>query len=429
MELMLYCPWRNAGMANDTNISREARKKKLRRQVISSEELKKNKDYQRRRKQKQLQNWMLILGAVFVAAAVILGIYLYETNRTYKTYGVEWEQDVIGAESSRFVRLQDGVVQLGGDGATCYSDDGETLWSVPYDMRQPYAAVQDGYLVIYDKRGQSMIICDGAGEKGRADTTYPITCADISSQGVTIAVTEDKESSYISYFDSSGNKLEIDIKSPLASQGYPASVSISPNGQQLMVAYTSITGGKGTSEVVFYDFEMGKDVPNRVVGAFQNYQESDTLIPFVQYLTDQCGVAVGDNMISFFSTKNRTNIEQKNVEINEPIQKVFYDNSRLGMVVEKKKEEDGASEWALRLYSQDGALELEETIPDNMEQVFLQGERIVMYEASSCLIQTDRGKTRYENTFEDGISKILPGGSDREYILVSGDKIKKIRLK
>ena len=83
---------------------------------------------------------------------------------------------------------------------------------------------------------------------------------------------------------------------------------------------------------------MGKDVPNRVVGAFQNYAESDTIIPFVQYLTDQCGVAVGDNMISFFSTKNRVNIEQTNVEIDDEIQKVFYDESRLGVVVKENKE-------------------------------------------------------------------------------------------
>lgn len=416
-------------MANDTNISREAKKKQLRRQVISSEELRKNKDYQRRRKQKRLQNWMILLGVIGVLAVVVLGFFIYETNRTYKTYGVEWEQDVIGAEASRFVRLKDGLVQLGGDGATYYSDSGETLWSVPYDMRQPYAVSQDEYLVIYDKRGQSMIICDAAGEKGRADTTYPITSADISAQGVAIAVTEDKESSYISYFDSSGNKLEIDIKSPLATQGYPSSVSISPNGQQLMVSYTSVTGGQGTSEIVFYDFEMGKDVPNRVVGAFQNYKESDTVIPFVQYLTDQCGVAVGDNMVSFFSTKNRTNIEQKNVEVSDPIQKVFFDENRLGIVVERDNPEEGTAEWVLRLYSQGGALELEETIPDNMEEIFLNGDRIVMYEASSCLIQTAGGRTRFENTFENGIVKMLPGGSDREYVIISGDKIKKIRLK
>ena len=114
--------------------------------------------------------------------------------------------------------------------------------------------------------------------------------------------------------------------------------------------------------------------------------------------------------------------------MSERIQKVFYDDSRLGIVVEKEKE-DGTTEWVLRLYSESGTLELEESIPDNMEEIFLRGERIVMYEASSCLIQTDSGKTRYENTFEDGISKMLPGGSDREYIIVGGDKIKKIRLK
>lgn len=416
-------------MANNTNISREAKKKQLRRKVISSEELKKNKDYQRRRKQKRLQNWMLILGAIAVLAVVVLGVCIYEGNRTYKTFGVEWEQDLIGAESSRYIPLDNGVVQLGGDGATYYNEDGETLWSVPYDMRQPYAAVQDGYLVIYDKRGQSLIICDSTGEKGRADSTYPITCADISSQGVTIAVTEDKESSYISYFDSSGKKLEIDIKSPLATQGYPSAVSISPNGQQLMVSYTSISGGKGNSEIVFYDFEMGKDVPNRVVGAFQNYGETDTMVPFVQYLTDQCGVAVGDNMLSFFSTKNRTNIEQKNVPVENPIQKVFFDDKRLGIVVEKINEEEQKKEWQLQLYDQNGKLELEETISDDMEEIFLQEDRIVMYEPSSCLIQTDRGKTRYENTFENGITKMLPGGSNREYIIVSDDKIKKIRIK
>lgn len=72
---------------------------------------------------------------------------------------------------------------------------------------------------------------------------------------------------------------------------------------------------------------------------------------------------------------------------------------------------------------------MEETIPDDIEEIFLQKDRIVMYESSSCLIQNDRGKTRYENTFEEGISKMLPGGSSREYVIVSDGKIKKIRIK
>ena len=81
------------------------------------------------------------------------------------------------------------------------------------------------------------------------------------------------------------------------------------------------------------------------------------------------------------------------------------------------------------MYDSSGTVELEEMIPDNMEEIFIQGDRIVMYEPSSCVIQTDGGRIRYENTFENGITKMLPGGSDREYIIVSDGKIKKIRLK
>lgn len=423
---MLYCPWRNAGMANDT-ISREAKKNQLRRQIISSEELKKNKDYQRRRKQQRFQNWMAVLGAVLIVAAVILGIYLFETFRTYKTFRVEWEKDVIGAESSQFVRLGNGTVQLGADGATYFSDGGETLWSVPYEMRSPQGAVQDAYMIIYDKKGQSLIICDTQGERGRSSTSYAITSADISSQGVAVVLTEEKESSYISYFDSSAGRLEIEIKSPLESQGYPAAISISPDGQQLMVSYLSVSGGAVSSQVVFYDFEEGKDVPNRVVGAFQNYKETDTMVPFVAYMSNQAGVAVGDNMISFYSTEDRTDIQQKNVSITEPIQKVFCDETYLGLVTAKTTE-DGATVPMLYLYSAEGVCLLQKELTDQMEHVFLNSGKIVMYEASSCLIQTVKGRTRYDNSFETAITAMLPGGSQREYIVVGDDKIEKVRL-
>ena len=82
----------------------------------------------------------------------------------------------------------------------------------------------------------------------------------------------------------------------------------------------------------------------------------------------------------------------------------------------------------LYLYSAEGVCLLQKELTDQMEHVFLNSGKIVMYEASSCLIQTVKGRTRYDNSFETAITAMLPGGSQREYIVVSDDKIEKVRL-
>ncbi|MBQ8637647.1 MAG: hypothetical protein IJ468_00595 [Lachnospiraceae bacterium] len=407
-------------MAMSTDSQREKTKAFLRKQMVVTEKKKFSlQEFIHENQQK------ILISAIMVVTLLILiagGVFVYQHFRVYTTYQVKWSAEINNMSAQTLVSFGNGVAVVGKDGVICYDQKGANQWSVPYDMKSPTAVVQGDYLLVYDRDGQNMVICGKDGKMGNVSTSYPVSRAEISAGGVVAAVLEDTKSSYISYYRNNGEKLEVEIQSPLATNGYPRSIGLSPNGQQLAVSYIGINGLDSSCRVDFYDFELGREMPNRIVSSF-SYQESDTYIPVLVYTSNENAFGVGTNQLSFYSAANRTAIKETTVPVSGEIQKMFYNDNYLGLVVE----EDAG--MVLRVYHMNGSLQAELLQEEIYENYGFSGKQIFMYDDSRCRIVTFDGREKFFLDFVNGIRRMIPCGDGNSFYLTTMDMLQKITLK
>lgn len=422
-------------MDKNRNYSREQKKEKLRRNMVETEKL---RQQQENKKKKKLPKWKWKKpgwkitewkkAALTVAAIALGGIFillaLYFSR--YTTYKVSWSVEETNADTTVYTAFgEGGLVRASRDRAVFYDESGEVVWTVPYDMKNPQIVRKQDYLLIYDKQGQRLVICSKTGQEGMAETSLSITKGDVSSQGVVALIMEEENSSYISYYNKDGQKLDIDIKSPLATYGYPYDISISPDGQQLMASFYYISDGMGKSKVVFYDFESGQDVPDRTIGAFEDYEETNTMIPDVHYFSNQRAVAIGDNRLSFFQTNDqREQIRRTgDVTIEQEIQSVFYNESWLGVITK-----DSEQLW-LSIYAPDGTEKQKRELDYSYKNVFFSDNYVVLYREDQWRLETFGGRVKFDGSFDEEVKAIIPAGMNRKYSLITTDQIQQILLK
>lgn len=407
-------------MANDNNLQRERKKNQLRQRMVTNDHV-----------QSAPVSWisghkkLVTILAASICAVLLIGlltVYVLKYFWKYSSYDIVWNTEVVNASSASYVSFCDGVVVLNKDGAAYYDVKGNKVWSCPYDMSNPRAVVEGEYILIYDLKGKDFSICNRAGKTGSSITALPITKGDIAATGVVVLQIEDTASSLLTYYRNTGKELQVSIYVPLQTDGYPLDISISPNGQQLAVAYYGISGAKGSSRVDFYDFQEGKNQADRIVASF-DYRETDTYVPEVIYLTDKRAVAMGDNRISFFDVTKRTDILRKDVEISGEIQRIFYDENNVGFLV---REEDA---YQLQVYSAAGDWRATVEQDRLYNGYAFQGDAILMYQSDFCRIMHMNGRERFEKQFGNTLYTVLPGESFGSCYLVTMEELQKIHLR
>lgn len=406
-------------MTNE-NEMRKQKKEALRRSMVSNDRVRLAiTDWLSRNRRPVLAAGAALLLLVLIAAVwMLVHRYLWR----YTTYEVRWAAEVSNASAAGYMTFGEGFVVLNRDGVSCYSKSGTQLWSCAYDMRSPVAATEAGYLLVYDQGGKEFFVCDRNGKVGSGTTSLPITKGDVASTGVCVLQTEDTQASLITYYRSSGEELQVSIRTPAAANGYPLDLSLSPGGQQLAVSYYYMSEGSGKCRVDFYDFEKGTDIADRIVGSF-DYQETDTYVPEVVYLTDTLAFAIGDNLISFFDCSGRTRISRRDVAAEGEIQRVFYNNRYLGLVTE------GQEETFVQIYTAEGR-EAARFGQDTVYDCYLfQGKNVVMYDAGHFRIETFSGRVRFDKDFGNSIYAVMPAEDFGGYYLATMDEVQRIRLK
>ncbi|MFQ9510434.1 MAG: DUF5711 family protein [Lachnospiraceae bacterium] len=416
-------------MSEDINkLGREEKKKRLRQKIVHNQELDDNEQLTRKLKSHKRKNFILLISGIFLCLVISLGIYIYDDNRRYKTYSVLWEQSVEGYLGMDYITFGSNVLQYSKDGASYVDESGKVQWSITYNMNRPIVKTQGDFVVIADQKGKSFIICSVEnGQEGSATTSYAISKVAIANQGVVAVVSEDKDVSYIDYYKKNGDKLDISKKSPLT-EGYPLDIALSPNGYELIASYLYVDSGIMRNKVLFYNFgPNGQEVEDRLVGSFGKYAETDTIIPKVEFLTNELSVAFGDNLLSFYSTKNeREPALLKEVSFERQVASVFCNDTYIGIVFDKTDEYPNQT---MVVYTSSGNVVLEKDIDFAYKNIFFTNGFVVLYNANSCVIYDFDGDIRYNNSFDSGITTLLGVPEKREFALVTGDKLLRIKLK
>ena len=371
----------------------------------------------------------IMLTAVFLVIAVVGG-YLFNRFRTFHSYDVKWQVASSSEGVSEYITFGNVILNYSEDGISCINSDGTVLWNEAFNMDAPTVAVKGDYAIVYDLQGTDFYICTAERCTGRASSSRTILNADISASGVAALVLDDTSSIFIDYYDKSGNKLEIEVKASISGEnGYPIDIAVSPGGTQLLGSFAYQNGAELYNQVVFRNFDAGKNNANRVVAAFRDYELD--MVPEVIFFDDEWSAALRSDGIDFYSTANELKPERKNqVNIGKKIKTVFYSEDYIGIVLDPGKEaeegsKDAASDeteaaeagvqedetagaqnqqilYEMIIYDKKGNEHSKAEIDFEYTNVELSGDGIVVFNDSACAVYNLNGVRKFESVLDIG---------------------------
>lgn len=239
----------------------------------------------------------LFLIILIIIAVVAVAAYLYGSYFVYGNLDTVFEMELANVSDCGCLPYGEGFVRCTRDGAYAIGLDGERIWNVTYDMKNPIADVNGMCAAIADKGADKLYICDGS-ETVCSVTVRPSQILDVETakQGVTAVWTAEIDDDYFFIYDSQGNLL-LEMKTTLEKTGFPVDMDLSEDGQRLAVAFIDILGDAMTSKVVFYNFsDVGKNYPDRVVGSVE-YEDGVSRVSFMGdklAIIRECGLSVYD---------------------------------------------------------------------------------------------------------------------------------------
>lgn len=443
-------------MSDMRAMNRENKKRQLRsnivplpRQQMGPEEEEDSEEIIRKAKGKVLRKRLLILFFVLlILAAMGFGWYQYQKKYEFTDYDVAWEKSMrytdsagtgeeAGAEEAgksvstgsfvEFVYFGENMLKYTKDGATYIDANGKNIWTESYEMKTPIVNVNGDYVAIADQQGNNIYICNKEGKTGIAKTQLPITKVAVSAIGVTAALVEDSTASYIFYYKKDGSSLGIDIKMLLSGDGYPLDLALSPDGKQIAMSVKYMKNDTLKTKVVFYDFsEIGKNVENRFVGAFEE-EFDDKMVARVRYLNADTVCAFSDKGLTFISVKNVIpDTEVVTVPVEEKIDSICYSEKYAGVVVDNPS----GNPNRIDIYTTDGKRAASFDFDYPYSGVKIDGEQVILYNEESCRVYNLNGHKKFEAQFDFAVSCVRSGKSRLGSLIVAGsEKMQEIKLK
>lgn len=204
--------------------------------------------------------------------------------------------------------FRNGLLRYSADGASFLNAEGRELWNINYSMNAPRFISQGSHALLADMYGNLAVILDDSGECGRFTTAEPIINAAVSSTGVTAVALERDLNSLICFYNETGVRLDIEISQEMAVSGYPLAMALSPDGSGLVMSMVSSQSGSLNSQLVFYNFTVGRSEANRLVGFFNH---EGHLLTQINYMSGKRVAAVSEDGLEIYSLEQENKPELK----------------------------------------------------------------------------------------------------------------------
>lgn len=406
---------------------RETQKARLRRQVVT--EVPETEEAPlRRRFSVRLVPAIVVLCFLLLAAG-----WFYLTNRHYDSFELVREQE-LGSDTARsevfrgYESFGKGFLRYSKDGASYVDGDGKTIWERSYQMQNPIAAVNGTYAVIADQFAQSLYIFNDSSNTGAATTILPISRVTVSETGVVYAILKDDKADYITAFKADGSAIDLSIKSIITGDGYPIDISVSPDGTELLTSYVSIENSQVVQKVIFRNFdEVGKEADaRRVVGGFTD-EFAGHLVGRVHFSSNEYSQAFYDGGIAFFSTKVLTSPELiAQAVFEEEINSIAYSEQYVAAVLNTN---GGEMPYRLVVYKANGTKLSEKLFNFPYTSFEIDGNRILLYNETSCRVYDLRGHEVLAADFPAPVSALKRSGFMGEFLAAGDGKLMKLKMK
>lgn len=374
----------------------------------------------RKKKYKQRVAIITITG---VLLSLIVGTFIIKQilDKNYTTYEVIHSTKRQDSSSANYVSYGSGVVRYSRDGAMAFSSDGTMLWNGTYEMKDPIIDVCENYVVIADRGYKTLQIYNGKGGVSNISVLYNIKKVEVANQGVVAVLMEGKGRDYIELYKEDGTFL-VDIATTNSRDGYPLDISLSSDGRKLVTSYTAITNGVLQSKVTFYNFgEVGKNYIDQLVGSFDYGQ---TLVPDVQFVTNNRVIAFGDNKFSVYRIDETPSLVFEST-LESEIKSIMYSENYIGFVLNKL---EGEEAHQLIIYDLEGNILSKLNGNFTYNKISISGDEVIMVSDTSCTLITVDGDKKFEYSFDKNINGIYPVNNKDEYILIDEVNMDKIKL-
>lgn len=393
----------------------------------SAEDAYAGEPFQEERERRGRRRHRLLLTLALLFGAILLALQLVRRFMRYDSYAVMWQKDLNQGSLVGYAHFGNGLLKYSKDGVTYLTGRGTEEWVDTYEMKAPIVSVCGNYAAIADCQGNSIRIYGEAGKIGETTTILPLTKLAIADNGITAVIEEDAGASYITFLQKDGRSLDITVKSILSGDGYPTDIALSPDGTRLMVGYEYLSGGDLKGRVVFYDFsEIGKNIPNRLVGGFDE-QFSDSLLAEVHYLDGTYSFAASTAGLCFFSSRNLTSPEVvKEVRETDEIRSLFYNNKYVGLILNNS---GGQERYRLELYRADGGKVMEKCFDDNYQFASIDGNTVFIHSSTMGMIYNTAGVRKFYGKLDFPVIYMEQGALPGEYIMAGPANIKRVRLR
>lgn len=378
-------------------------------------------DYEKKLREHRIKltRTILIIMAVAILAVLIISLVRHKSN--YTGYKVESRMRREESGFAEYISFGNRIVRCSKDGIAAFSYQGEQLWNSTYEVNNMAVDYSGSYLAVADLNGNKIYTFNSNGYISDINTALPILQISVSKSGYVVAVLEDKNADYINMYTMEGEKAYT-IKKTIGIDGIPLSVSVSDDREKLVAAFTGIDGNSFKTSVVFYNFnEVGQNENERVVGG---YDYGDVLVGKVEFINSSTVVAYAENKVSVYTIKEYPELV-RDIDIDYNIEYIFSGSSYFGLV----HRDDNSDKNILEVYNTSGNLIYSEKYDRSFTSYKFSGDNILIYSETECMLITLKGKIKYLDTFEEGISNIIPINGKDEFIYISRDYVNKIKLK
>lgn len=422
-------------MSNSNSmLGREQKKNQLRQQMLSSQNRMSSKRGQdseevAEKAVKKVPGKRLLM--LTVVAALLgtagFGYYQYQKHYQFSDYKINWEIPVTEGSYVGYEYFGTNVLKYTKDGASYSDNQGNTVWTQSYEMKAPIISVKDGYAAIADQRGNKICIFNKDGFLGTATTVLPISHVAVAGNGLVAVVIEEATASYITFFTRDGRSFGLFIKIVMSGDGYPMDISLSHDGTQLICSCVYLAGGEMKSRVVFYDFsEIGKEVPTRIVGGFDEIFGGDKVAARVCYLGEPYSCAFTGSGLAFFSSRNLASPElMKEVPVEEEIQSIFYSDEYVAIIAKTGK---GDYPSRLSVFRKTGEPVMSREFDYDYRYADIDEDLVLLYNEESCQVYNLSGVLKLNAAFDFPVTKIRKGRFPNTLIVTGPQNMKEIKM-
>ena len=397
-----------------------AEKNKKRFKTVPAMDMDEYKQKLRVHRLKVLKRTSAVTGIVLL---ITVGLCLFMALRHYEDFDVLSMAERADTPAAIFEEFQGNILKYSNDGALYTDADNERIWNQTYEMANPTVDICGEYLAIYDRKGTQLYVLDKAGLVVHIETTMPIEQASIAGQGTVAVLMGNESESYLVLYDKTGSEL---ANGAIYGEdgGYPIAIALSDDAVKLAVSMLDINGGDVKSTIVFYNFgSVGENEIDRIVSA---NSFSDTVIPQMDFVSNDKMVAYGDSEIAIFEGTQKPKITHE-ILLTGEAKSVFNNEKYIGVVY---SDNDEKLKHQITVYDMRGNTVMKKDFQAEYSNInFLSNNEVCITSDYSCDIYTVRGIYKFHYDFDDRLYKIISGGTGLNYTVILEGTSEKIRLK